>query len=102
MLTCRACDVVGGSAGEDSRWRSLIIAARRGASVFNMGEVSRHKPMDFPQAYVRNADLFQDHAGHRFAIRRLTIHIVAGAPIRSVPCSDSDYSGNFFQKRTLL
>jgi len=31
--------------------------------VFKMRDVSRHKSMDVPQAYVRDADLFRDHAG---------------------------------------
>jgi hypothetical protein len=39
------------------------LAARRGASVFKMRDVSRHKSMDVLQAYVRDADLFRDHAG---------------------------------------
>jgi hypothetical protein len=38
-------------------------AARRGASVFKMRDVSRHKSMDVLQAYVRDADRFRDHAG---------------------------------------
>jgi len=41
----------------------LTSAARRGASVFKMRDVSRHKGMDVLQAYVRDADLFKDHAG---------------------------------------
>jgi hypothetical protein len=41
----------------------LTSAARRGASVFKMRDVSRHKSMDVLQAYVRDADLFRDHAG---------------------------------------
>ncbi len=41
----------------------LMSAARRGASVFKMRDVSRHKSMDVLQAYVRDADLFNDHAG---------------------------------------
>jgi hypothetical protein len=37
---------------------------RRGiSSVFKMQDVSRHKSMDVLQAYVRDADLFRDHAG---------------------------------------
>jgi hypothetical protein len=35
----------------------------RGASVFKMRDVSRHKSMDVVQAYVRDAALFRDHAG---------------------------------------
>jgi integrase len=41
----------------------LTSAARRGASVFKMRDVSRHKSMDVLQVYVRDADLFRDHAG---------------------------------------
>jgi integrase len=41
----------------------LTSAARRGASVFKMRDVSRHKSTDVLQAYVRDADLFRDHAG---------------------------------------
>jgi len=41
----------------------LTSAARRGASVFKMRDVSRHKSMDVLQGYVRDADLFRDHAG---------------------------------------
>jgi hypothetical protein len=41
----------------------LTSAARRGASVFKMRDVSRHKSMDVLQAYVRDADMFRDHAG---------------------------------------
>jgi integrase len=41
----------------------LTSAARRGARIFKMRDVSRHKSMDVLQAYVRDADLFRDHAG---------------------------------------
>ncbi len=41
----------------------LTSAARRGASVLKMRDVSRRKSMDVLQAYVRDADLFRDHAG---------------------------------------
>jgi hypothetical protein len=41
----------------------LTRVARRGASVFKMRDVSRHKSMDVFQAYVRDADLFRDQAG---------------------------------------
>jgi hypothetical protein len=41
----------------------VTSAARRGATVFKMRDVSRHKSMDVLQAYVRDADLFRDHAG---------------------------------------
>ena len=41
----------------------LTSAARRGASVFKMSDVSRHKSMEVLQGYVRDADIFRDHAG---------------------------------------
>jgi hypothetical protein len=41
----------------------LTSAARRGASVFKMRDVSRHKSMDALQASVRDADMSRDHAG---------------------------------------
>ena len=41
----------------------LTSAARRGASIFKMRDVSRHKSMDVRSAYVRDANLFEDHAG---------------------------------------
>jgi site-specific recombinase XerD len=41
----------------------LTSAAGRGASVFKMKEVSRHKSLDVLGSYVRDANLFRDHAG---------------------------------------
>ena len=41
----------------------LTSAARRGASVFKMRDVSRHKSMEVLQGYVRDAEMFRDHAG---------------------------------------
>jgi site-specific recombinase XerD len=41
----------------------ISSAAARGASVFKMKEVSRHKSLEVLSGYVRNADLFRDHAG---------------------------------------
>ena len=38
-------------------------AAARGASIFKMADQSGHKSMDTLRGYVRNAELFQDHAG---------------------------------------
>ena len=40
----------------------LTSAARRGASVFKMRDVSRHKSMDVLQSYIRDFDVFRDHA----------------------------------------
>src|SRR5215831_13584667 len=41
----------------------LTSAARRGASVFKMRDISRHKSMEVLQGYVRDANMFRDHAG---------------------------------------
>ncbi|HEY7243375.1 MAG TPA: site-specific integrase [Xanthobacteraceae bacterium] len=49
--------------GHSLRSGFLTSAARRGASVFKMRDVSRHKSMDVLQGYVRDAELFKDHAG---------------------------------------
>jgi len=38
-------------------------AAAKGASIFKMMDVSRHKSVDTLRGYVRDAELFQDHAG---------------------------------------
>ena len=49
--------------GHSLRSGFLTSAARRGASIFKMRDVSRHKSMDVLQGYVRDAELFRDHAG---------------------------------------
>jgi hypothetical protein len=54
---------VAGYSGHSLRSGFLTSAARRGASVFKMRDVSRHKSMDVLQGYVRDAELFRDHAG---------------------------------------
>jgi site-specific recombinase XerD len=41
----------------------LTSAARRGASIFKMMDVSRHKSIETLRAYVRDAELFRDRAG---------------------------------------
>jgi site-specific recombinase XerD len=41
----------------------LTSAARSGASIFKMMDVSRHKTMETLRTYVRDAELFRDHAG---------------------------------------
>jgi len=43
----------------------LTSAAARGASIFKMMDVSRHKSVDTLRGYVRDAELFRDHAGAR-------------------------------------
>jgi site-specific recombinase XerD len=49
--------------GHSLRSGFLTSAARRGASIFKMMDVSRHRSMDTLRGYVRDADLFRDHAG---------------------------------------
>ena len=53
-------------AGHSLRAGFLTAAARSGASVFKMREVSRHKSMQVLADYVRDAELFRDHAGEGF------------------------------------
>lgn len=50
-------------AGHSLRSGFLTSAAARGASVFKMMDVSRHRSVDTLRGYVRDADLFRDHAG---------------------------------------
>ena len=44
----------------------LTEAARQGANVFRMRDHSRHKSLEMVGEYVRNHDLFRDHAGDKF------------------------------------
>jgi site-specific recombinase XerD len=53
-------------AGHSLRAGFLTEAARQGATVFKMKEVSRHKSLEILSDYVRNHELFRDHAGERF------------------------------------
>jgi hypothetical protein len=41
----------------------LTSAAGKGASIFKMMDVSRHKSVDTLRGYIRDAELFKDHAG---------------------------------------
>jgi site-specific recombinase XerD len=52
--------------GHSLRSGFLTSAAARGASIFKMMDVSRHKSMDTLRGYVKDADLFRDHAGAGF------------------------------------
>jgi site-specific recombinase XerD len=52
-----------GFSGHSLRSGFLTSAAARGASVFKMMDVSRHKSVDSLRGYVRDAELFRDHAG---------------------------------------
>ena len=50
-------------AGHSLRSGFLTSAAARGASIFKMADQSRHKNMDTLRGYVRDAEIFEDHAG---------------------------------------
>ena len=49
--------------GHSLRAGFLTSAAEKGASIFRMMDVSRHKSVDTVRGYVRRAEEFQDHAG---------------------------------------
>jgi integrase len=49
--------------GHSLRAGFLTSAAGNGASIFKMMDVSRHKSVDTRRGYVRDAELFKDHAG---------------------------------------
>jgi site-specific recombinase XerD len=50
-------------AGHSLRAGFLMSAAKRGASIFKMMDQSRHKSVDTLRGYVRDAEIFKDHAG---------------------------------------
>ena len=50
-------------AGHSLRSGFLTSAAARGASIFKMADQSRHMSMDTLRGYVRDAEIFKDHAG---------------------------------------
>jgi integrase len=50
-------------AGHSLRSGFLTSAAARGASIFKMADQSRHKSMDTLRGYVRDVEIFRDHAG---------------------------------------
>jgi hypothetical protein len=49
--------------GHGLRSGFLTSAAARGASLFKMMDVSRHKSVDVLRGYVRDSEAFRDHAG---------------------------------------
>ena len=53
-------------AGHSLRSGFLTEAARQGATIFKMKEVSRHKSLEILSDYVRSHEIFRDHAGARF------------------------------------
>jgi site-specific recombinase XerD len=52
-----------GFSGHSLRAGFLTSAAARGASLFKMADVSRHRSMDTLRGYVRDAEAFKNHAG---------------------------------------
>ena len=50
--------------GHSLRAGFLTSAAGNGASILKMMDVSRHKSVDTLRSYVRDADLFKNHAGN--------------------------------------
>ena len=50
--------------GHSLRSGFFTSAAARGASIFKMMDVSRHKSVDTLRGYVRDAEMFRDHAGN--------------------------------------
>jgi integrase len=50
-------------AGHSLRAGFLTSAAARGASIFKMMDVSRHRSVDTVRGYVRDAEIFKAHAG---------------------------------------
>ncbi len=53
-------------AGHSLRAGFLTEGAAQGATIFKLQEVSRHRSVQVLSDYVRNAELFKDHAGTRF------------------------------------
>jgi integrase len=50
-------------AGHSLRAGFLTSAATRGASIFKMMDVSRHRSVETVRGYVRDAEIFKNHAG---------------------------------------
>jgi site-specific recombinase XerD len=50
-------------AGHSLRAGFVTSADDRGASIFKIMDVTRHKSVDTLRGYVRNAEMFRDHAG---------------------------------------
>jgi integrase len=50
-------------AGHSMRSGFLTSAAKRGASIFKMMDQSRHRSVETLRGYVRDAEIFKEHAG---------------------------------------
>jgi site-specific recombinase XerD len=59
--------------GHSLRAGFLTSAAKRGASIFKMMDVSRHRSVNTLRGYVRDAELFKDHAGANLLLRKLEL-----------------------------
>ncbi|MCK8786579.1 tyrosine-type recombinase/integrase [Roseomonas sp. NAR14] len=55
-----------GFAGHSLRAGFITAAARAGATVFRIQDVSRHKSLQVLAGYVREEQAFRDHAGEKF------------------------------------
>jgi integrase len=55
-----------GYSGHSLRSGFLTSAAETGASIWKLSAQSRHKSLDTLRGYIRNADLFHEHAGAAF------------------------------------
>ena len=53
-------------AGHSLRSGFITSAAEAGANLFKIMDVSRHKSVQTVKGYVRNAEMFKDHAGSSF------------------------------------
>lgn len=62
-FAARAGFEVASFAGHSLRSGFLTSAAANGASIFKMMDQSRHKSVETLRGYVRDAELFKDHAG---------------------------------------
>jgi integrase len=52
--------------GHSLRSGFITSAARHGASIWKLADQSRHRSMDMLRGYVRDGQLFEDHAGEAF------------------------------------
>jgi hypothetical protein len=50
-------------AGHSMRSGFLTSAAKRGASIFKLMDQSRHRSVETLRGYVRDTEIFKDHAG---------------------------------------
>ena len=59
----------------------FLSAAQSGASVFKLMDISRHKSIDTLSVYVRDVELFTNHAGARLLWGRFDrIHMIRREP----------------------